>query len=132
MSSIIHQALITDSNSTNWGKDFTQKHFSYLKNVINGLIRSGAGYDDVAIEVDGSTNTLHIYEPFSALNYLGYGSPSVVSIRLNEDKVQFLTGDDNGLGLGSSRLLELEPIKLLRLAFEVQHHVVAIIPDSDF
>lgn len=108
MPKIIHQNKIINTNSTEWGGSFTNKEFEYLKNVINGLINSGCGFNDVSIQVDGNSKTLHIYEPFSALNYLGYGSPSVVSVKFYpNNKIEFLVGDDNGIEIHSSRLSAL-------------------------
>lgn len=112
MPRILHQKEIKNINTVEWSKFFTPKEFKYLQHVINGLINSGSGYNDVSIQVDGNNKTLHVYEPFSVLNYLGYGSPSVVSIKFNADKIQFLIGDDNGIEINSSRLSALPEVKL--------------------
>lgn len=105
MAKILHQGEIINDNSTNWGSSFSENEFLYLKNVINGLINSGSGFDEVMIQADGARKTLHIYEPFSTLNYLGYGSPSVVSISFTSgNKVVFLSGDDNGIEIHSPKL----------------------------
>ncbi|MCX7589311.1 hypothetical protein, partial [Phenylobacterium sp. 58.2.17] len=72
MSSLIHQQIITNSNTPDWASEFSEKQYLYLKHVLNGLINNSGGFDDFLIDVDGKSKTLHIYEPFSALNYLGY------------------------------------------------------------
>ncbi len=113
MSSLIHQQIITNENKPAWASEFSDKQYLYLKHVLNGLIKNSGGFDDFLIDVDGKSKTLHIYEPFSTLNYLGYMSPSVVSIKfLSDQSVQFLEGDDNGLDIDSDRLVASEEIKL--------------------
>ncbi|MDH0032925.1 MULTISPECIES: hypothetical protein [unclassified Acinetobacter] len=113
MSFFDHQALISSEMAPTWAKEFSSNEFLYLKHVINGLINNSGGFEDFLIEVDGNSKTLHIYEPFTSLNFLGYLSPSVVSIKfISEKTVKFLTGDDNGIGIHSSRLQESEEIKL--------------------
>lgn len=105
MLNIFHQSKITDVKSTTWGKSFAPNEFQYLKNVINELINTEGGISEVMMQVDGQSKTLHIYEPFTALNYLGYGSPSVVSIKFTpNNKIVFLSGDDNGIEIHSNRL----------------------------
>lgn len=105
MAKILYQGEIINKNSTIWGASFSANEFLYLKHVINGLINSGCGFDEVMIQADGASKTLHIYEPFSSLNYLGYGSPSVVSIKfMLGNKVVFLSGDDNGIEIHSPKL----------------------------
>lgn len=113
MSSLIHQQIITSESKPEWANEFSEKQYLYLKHVLNGLIKNSGGFDDFLIDVDGKSKTLHIYEPFSALNYLGYMSPSVVSIKfLSDQSVQFLEGDDNGLDIDSDRLVPSKEIKL--------------------
>ena len=104
MSEIIHQKFIHGKQDTIWHEYFYYDEYLYLKHVLNGMLKSNSGFDEISIEFDGALRTLHIYEPFSTLNYLGYVSPSVVSIKFIDDKIQFLSGDDNGLGLDSNRL----------------------------
>lgn len=105
MAKILDQGEIINENSTVWGSSFSENEFLYLKNVINGLINSGSGFDEVMIQADGASKTLHIYEPFSSLNYLGYASPSVVSIKFTPgNKVVFLSGNDNGIEIHSPEL----------------------------
>lgn len=105
MSEIIYQKLIHDKSDAFWHEYFSDNEYLYLKHVLNGMLKSNSGFDEISIEFDRELKILHIYEPFSTLNYLGYGSPSVVSIKFLDNKIQFLSGDDNGLGLGSNRLI---------------------------
>lgn len=113
MSSLIHQQIITKDNKPEWASEFSEKQYLYLKHVLNELIKNSGGFDDFLIDVDGKSKTLHIYEPFTALNYLGYSSPSVVSIKfLSDQYVQFLSGDDNGLSIDSDYLVASKEIKL--------------------
>lgn len=111
MSQLIYQKLIVAGDQADWRVLFSLDEYLYLKGVVNGLISNSGGFDEVAIQVDGSARTLHIYEPFTTLNYLGYGSPSVVSIQFNsKGEIYFLSGDDNGIGINSSRLVASKPV----------------------
>ena len=47
---------------------------------------------------------MHIFEPFCTLNYIGFMSPSVISIAFTNDEIEFWSGDDNGLQILSDRL----------------------------
>lgn len=109
MGEIIHQKFIFEKSDNVWHESFSNNEYLYLKHVLNGMLKSNSGFDEVSITFDETSKTLHIYEPFSTLNYLGYGSPSVVSIKFIEDKIQFFSGDDNGIGINSKRL---KPSKL--------------------
>ena len=77
MPEIIDQDRITALNSITWAKSFEENDFLYLKHVINGLIDSSSN-DSISVQVDRNKKIIHIFEPFAALNDLGYGSPSVV------------------------------------------------------
>lgn len=103
MSNIVDQGLITQHSHPVWETLFSKRECDYLTHVINGLIEHGE-FSELAIQY-GEKNGLrafHIFEPFSILNSIGYASPSVVSIAFNDsDKIQFLTGGDNGLGIFS-------------------------------
>lgn len=103
MSDIIHQESISDHDSPQWKGIFSQREYEYLAHVISGLIKFGE-FKSVAIQYgkDKSRRTLHIFEPFNTLNYLGFMSPSVVSITFNDNnEIEYLTGNDNGLGIFS-------------------------------
>ncbi|NCI78554.1 hypothetical protein [Acinetobacter kanungonis] len=107
MPEIIDQDRITALNSITWAKSFEENDFLYLKHVINGLIDSSSN-DSISVQVDRNKKIIHIFEPFAALNDLGYGSPSVVSIDVaTEGKVKFLGGDDNGIEINSTRLFDI-------------------------
>lgn len=105
MSEFIHQELILDKSDTKWHEYFSDKEYLYLKHALNGILNNNGGFESIGIEFDKDSRTLHIYEPFVCLNYLGYLSPSVVSIKfVDNNKIQFLSGDDNGIGINSPRL----------------------------
>ena len=109
---IIHQEKIDSSSpSPAWMLAFEDRECKYLKNIINKLIEHGEN-DDVWIDYasDNGKRVFHIYEPFSVLNFLGFMSPSVVSLSFkDDDKVEFWFGDDNGINILSDRLtLEAE------------------------
>ena len=103
MSNIIDQGLISTHSQPAWKKLFSEREYDYLTHVVNGLIEHGE-FSELSIQY-GEKNglrALHIFEPFSTLNFMGYWSPSVVSIAFDDnDKIQFLTGCDNGLGIFS-------------------------------
>ena len=106
MSNIDDQGLISNHDRPEWKKLFSKREYEYLTHVINGLITHG-DVGEISIEY-GEKNclrVLHIFEPFSTLNCLGYASPSVVSIAFNKNsKIDFLTGGDNGLGIFSEEV----------------------------
>lgn len=109
---IIHQEKIDSSSpAPAWMLAFEDRECKYLENVINQLIEHGE-YDDIAIDYtsDNGKRVFHIYEPFSVLSFLGFMSPSVVSLSFKDDnKVEFWFGDDNGINILSDRLtLEAE------------------------
>lgn len=103
MSNIIDQRPISPHYQPVWKNLFSKREYDYLTHVVNGLIEHGE-CSELSIQY-GEKNglrALHIFEPFSILNCMGYGSPSVVSIAFDDtDKIKFLTGDDNGLGIFS-------------------------------
>lgn len=103
MSNISDQGFISQHSHPAWMKLFSNREYDYLTHVINGLLQHGE-FSKLSIQY-GEKNglrALHIFEPFSILNCMGYGSPSVVSIAFDDsDKIQFLTGGDNGLGIFS-------------------------------
>ena len=103
MSNIIDQGLISQHSQPVWKKLFSEREYDYLTHVVNGLLQHGE-FSELSIQY-GEKNglrALHIFEPFSILNCMGYGSPSVVSIAFDEnEKIQFLTGGNNGLGIFS-------------------------------
>lgn len=103
---MIRQAKITEHAIPSWKSTFNQREYEYLSHVINGLIKHGE-FDEIFIEYgeQNGRRVLHIFEPFCTLNYLGYMSPSVVSISFNNlGEVEYLTGNDNGLGIFSTRV----------------------------
>lgn len=130
------QQKIQNDTIVGWKKDFGDREYQYLKNVINGLISKG-DMDRVFIDVhtDNSARTLHIYEPFSTLNYIGFLSPSVVSIKFVGDKeIEFWNGDDNGIGILSDRLTLGNKSKLPNNAYpeiDFWHFVDNIGEDAD-
>jgi hypothetical protein len=99
------QSKITDSSLVSWKNDFNEREYQYLKNIINGLISKGE-MDDVSIQTykDDKKRIMHIFEPFCTLNYIGFMSPSVISIAFTNDEIEFWSGDDNGLQILSDRL----------------------------
>lgn len=103
MSNIIDQGLISQYSHPVWKQLFSKREYEYLTHVVNGLIEHGE-FSELSIQY-GEKNglrVLHIFEPFNILNYLGYASPSVVSIAFNDtDKIEFWTGGDNGFGIFS-------------------------------
>lgn len=110
MSKIFDQSIIEENDSPEWKEHFTVKQFNYIKHVVNGFIRKGE-FDEVSFQYSPTDATFHIYEPFTTLNYLGYSSPSVVSIKFeSDDKITFLTGDDNGIEILSNRLTALPTV----------------------
>jgi len=98
-----YQGKISEQDPAVWKSIFSKREYEYLTHVINGLIDHGE-FDEYSVEY-GEKNgrrVLHIFEPFNTLNYLGYASPSVVSIAFNDsNQIEFLTGQDNGLGIFS-------------------------------
>ena len=62
--------------------------------------------NDVSIQTykDDKKRIMHIFEPFCTLNYIGFMSPSVISIAFTNDEIEFWSGDDNGLQILSDRL----------------------------
>lgn len=113
---MILQTRIPNHESTSWSDTFPTREYEYLTHVINGLLDHGE-FDHVAIQY-GEKNghrVLHIFEPFNTLNYLGYGSPSVVSISFNnKEEIEFLTGGDNGLGIFSKDVTHERTLKFPR------------------
>lgn len=106
MHDIIHQKIIDNHDDPEWKDIFKEREYNYLKNIINGLIKFGM-FDELMIQFaeKGRSRTLHIFEPFCTLNYLGYMAPSVVSISFdNTNKINFLEGGDNGLSIFSDKL----------------------------
>ncbi|MBK3394530.1 hypothetical protein IQ457_11360 [Psychrobacter sp. M9-54-1] len=88
-----------------WMLVFGGREYEYLENVINQLVVDS----DFDIMIDYTSENgqriFHIYEPFVALNFHGFVSPSVVSLSFKDDnKVEFWFGDDNGIGMLSDRL----------------------------
>ena len=106
MSKIIDQGMVPPHSQPAWKKLFSKREYDYLTHVINGLLQHGE-FSELSIQY-GEKNglrALHIFEPFSVLNCMGYASPSVVSIAFNDSgKIQFLTGGDNGLGIFSEEV----------------------------
>ncbi len=100
---MIKQQRISDHSHPVWKDIFSEREYEYLTHVVNGLIEHGE-FENIYIQY-GEKNgrrVLHIFEPFSTLNYLGYMSPSVVSIVFNNtNQIEFMTGNDNGLGIFS-------------------------------
>lgn len=99
---------LNQNQSLGWNTIFSNRQFEYLVHVINGLIKNGE-FDDVLLEYGETENkrVLHIYEPFNTLNYLGYMSPSVVSISFstdNDKQIEFYTGGNNGICIFSNEL----------------------------
>lgn len=106
MSKIISQGLVSQHSQPAWKKLFSQREYDYLTHAINGLIQHGE-FSELSIQYGEKKGlrALHIFEPFSVLNCMGYGSPSVVSIAFDDDgKIQFLTGGDNGLEIFSNEV----------------------------
>ena len=105
MTKIFSQRHISAHNADPvWNNTFSKRERAYLTHVINGLIEFG-GYEDMSIQYGEKEGrrVLHIFEPFATLNSIGYSSPSVVSISFNDkQKIEFLTGGDNGLGIFST------------------------------
>ena len=104
----IEQAISDDFEPT-WKETFSKREYEYLVHVLNGMLQNNE-FGRLAIEhgTQQGKHVLHIYEPFTVLNYLGYMSPSVVSIAFNnQEQIEFWTGSDNGLGM-FSKGLELE------------------------
>ncbi len=103
---MIFQTKITEQSNVIWKNVFSKREYEYLTHVINGLIAHGE-QEHIAVQY-GERNgcrVLHIFEPFCALNHLGYSSPSVVSISFKSVKeIQFLTGGDNGLEIFSPQV----------------------------
>ena len=98
--------ISSNSNAPEWLLHFESRESQYLINIVNSLI----DHTDFDISIDYTNSVdkervFHIYEPFIALNYLGFMSPSVVSLKFKEgNKVEFWSGDDNGLQILSDRL----------------------------
>ncbi|MGZ3814850.1 MAG: hypothetical protein ACXV9T_13280 [Methylobacter sp.] len=106
MSKIIDQKTISENCNPVWQDMFSKREYQYLTNVINGLIKFGE-LDEISIQFGEQNNrhALHIFEPFVTLNCLGFMSPSVVSIAFsNNNEIEYLTGNDNGLEIFSSKL----------------------------
>jgi len=107
MTKIINQGLVLDQTVPIWKNLFSNREYVYLKNVINELIKRGES-QELWIQYGEKDNlrALHIIEPFTILNYIGYTSPSVVSIAFTKEnnKILFFTGDDNGLCIFSNNL----------------------------
>ena len=99
---IIYQRTIAPNDHPEWESHFTPRCYRYIVNVINGLIAFGE-YDEISIQFGrrGDVAAMHIFEPFSTLNYLGFGSPSVVSLcfESSASNVSFYAGNDNGVGI---------------------------------
>ncbi|WP_252962736.1 hypothetical protein [Psychrobacter sp. PSP] len=99
--------ISSNSNAPEWLLHFESRESQYLINIVNSLI----DHTDFDISIDYTNSVdkervFHIYEPFIALNYLGFMSPSVVSLKFKEgNKVEFWSGDDNGLNMFSERLV---------------------------
>lgn len=103
---ITHEKILNDENSApEWMIFFEPREIEYLKHVVNGLIEHGNFSVTVEYKCQNNERIFHIYEPFNTLNYLGFLSPSVVSIVFKEgNKIEFWVGDDNGLSILSNRL----------------------------
>lgn len=104
---IYQNKISSDSTAPEWLLHFEPRESQYLINIVNDLV----GYTESEISIDYTNNInkeriFHIYEPFIALNYLGFISPSVVSLSFKKDnKIEFWFGDDNGLNMFSERLI---------------------------
>lgn len=109
---IIDQNKLDISSTPEWKDAFEEREFEYLKNVINELVKYTESEVAVQYSSEDGKRVFHIYEPFVALNYLGFMSPSVVSLSFKDNnKVEFWFGDDNGIGILSDRLsLERESV----------------------
>lgn len=99
---IIYQRTISTNDHPEWETHFMPRHYRYIVNVINGLIAFGE-CDEISIQFGRreDVTAMHIFEPFSTLNYLGFMSPSVVSLcfESSTSNVSFYSGDDNGIGI---------------------------------
>ena len=99
---IIYQRTISPNDHPEWESHFMPRHYRYIVNVINGLIAFGE-YDEISIQFGRreDVTAMHIFEPFSTLNYVGLMSPSVVSLcfKSSTSNVSFYTGNDNGIGI---------------------------------
>lgn len=98
----IYQRRISTNDHPEWETHFMPRHYRYIVNVINGLIAFGE-CDEISIQFGRreDVTAMHIFEPFSTLNYLGFMSPSVVSLcfESSTSNVSFYSGDDNGIGI---------------------------------
>lgn len=82
----------------NLQNNFSEREIIYIKNILWGLEYKGL-YDNPSFEIGIVRNkaVLHIDEPFIALNYLGFGSPSNITlIFTDDDKIEFWGSSDNG------------------------------------
>lgn len=108
MSELIGQQYIDKKDTPIWKDIFLEREYNYLENVINGLIHfGGKQLNEILIQYgkDENRRIFHIFEPFVTLNYLGFLSPSVVSIVFNKaDEIEYLTGNDNGLSIFSKEV----------------------------
>jgi len=131
MSDIISQGYISEHDHPIWKNTFPKREYEYLTHVINGLIKFGE-VEELSIQYGEikDSRVLHIFEPFLTLNYLGYMSPSVVSISFNNNKeIEFMTGGDNGLGIFSKDVTLERTLKFPRnstLEIDFWHFVDAI------
>lgn len=101
MRELINQGKITQRTEPSWASQFSKREYDYLIHVINGML-THSELDELLVQFGkrGYVRALHIYEPFVVLNNLGYLSPSVVTIAFDRsDRIHFLTGGDNGLGI---------------------------------
>lgn len=132
MAEIIKQKTIDEHVYPVWKQIFSKREYEYLTHIINGLIVYGGQVDNIWIQFGKieQKRVLHIFEPFTTLNYLGYGSPSVVSIAFNDKgEIEFFTGQDNGIGIFSSEMNLESVLKMPKnssLEIDFWHFVDAI------
>lgn len=131
MSDIISQVSVSKNDHPVWKTIFSKREYEYLTHVINGLIKFGE-FEELSIQYGEKAGhrVLHIFEPFCTLNYIGYMSPSVVSISFNKNgEIDFMTGGDNGLCIFSNEVNLERTLKFPRnstLEIDFWHFVDAI------
>ncbi len=106
MSEILHQEVISETDNPVWKDIFNEREYKYLSHAVNGLIQFGEiDYVSIQFGQRNSTRVFHIFEPFTTLNFLGFASPSVVSISFsNGCEIRYSTGHDNGLEIFSNEV----------------------------
>lgn len=81
-----------------WRENFTRREAEYIENILWGLEYKGCYEEPNSFIglVDGK-RAIHISEPFIALNYLGFMSPSNITLVFKDDKnIEFWESEDNG------------------------------------